>query len=67
MKFEEWVESKRGDDSRTAFLRTFSKKCGVSVQTLQSVVKGARISFYQRAKAISEATGDEVTVQDLCE
>jgi hypothetical protein len=67
MKFNKWVEREQGDQSRTAFLKDFSKKCKVSLQTLQFVVKGGKISFYHRAQAISEATNDEVSIPELCE
>lgn len=67
MKFDKWVAREQGDQSRTVFLKNFSKKCKVSLQTLQFVVKGGKVSFYQRAQAISQATNNEVTIQDLCE
>lgn len=67
MKFDKWVDKKRKKESRTAFLREFSKECGVSLQTLQFVVKGGRVSFYHKAKAISEGTKGAVRVVELCE
>lgn len=67
MNFKEWVDRERGEDSRTTFLRVFSKKCDVSLQTLQFVVKGGRVSFYHKAQAISSATDGAVSVPELCE
>ncbi len=67
MKFEDWVEEERGDESRTKFLRDFSKKSSVSLQTLQFVVKGGRMSIYGKALAISDATGGKVSIPELCE
>lgn len=67
MKFDKWIAREQGEQSRTAFLKDFSKKCKVSLQTLQFVAKGGKISFYVRAQAISQATNNEVTIPDLCE
>ena len=67
MKFEDWVEKKRGKTARTQFLRTFADQSGVSLQTLQSVAKGGRMSLYAKAQAISDATKGEVSIKDLCE
>ena len=67
MKFEDWVEEKRGDESRTKFLRSFAELSGVSLQTLQFIAKGGRISLYPKAQCISEATGGKVSVPELCE
>jgi len=68
MRFKEWVKRERGDKmSRTAFLSGFSKKTGVSLQTLQFVVKGGLMSLYPKAKAISDGTDGEVSIAELCE
>lgn len=67
MRFEDWVDQERGEESRTRFLRGFSKKTEVSLQTLQFAVKGGRMSFYTKAQAISEATSGEVSIPELCE
>jgi len=68
MKFEEWVDREKGEVvSRTTFLREFSTKCDVSLQTLQFVVKGGRISLYNKARDISVATGGDVSIPELCE
>jgi DNA-binding transcriptional regulator YdaS (Cro superfamily) len=67
MKFEDWVEDQRGEESRTRFLRTMADRTGVSLQTLQFVAKGGRVSLYSKASTISEATGGLVTVPELCE
>lgn len=67
MKFSAWVDQQRGDDTRTEFLMSFSEECGVSLQTLRFVMRGGRISFYHKARNISDKTGGEVSVQELCE
>lgn len=67
MRFEEWVDSRRGEQTRTSFLRDFSERTEVSLQTLQFLAKGGRMSLYGKAKVISEATGDKVSVAELCE
>lgn len=67
MIFCDWVDEQRGEESRTTFLRGFSERTGVSLQTLQFVMKRGRISFYHKAKAISEGTDSAVSVQELCE
>jgi hypothetical protein len=67
MKFEAWVEKKREKTSRTAFLRDFSKEVKVSLMTLQHVARGGRVVLYYKAQSISDATGGEVTIPELCE
>lgn len=45
-----------------------ARESGVSYQTIQKVAThGQRVVRYDVAKAISDATGGEVTVKDLCE
>ena len=67
MNFCDWVDEQRGEISRTAFLREFSARTAVSLQTLQFVMKGGRMSFYHKAQAISQGTHDAVSIQELCE
>lgn len=68
MKFEEWVDKQRGSETtRTSFLKQLSKTCGVSLQTLQYAAKGGRISLYNKAQAIADATDGDVSVSELCE
>ncbi len=67
MKFSAWVDHKRGDETRTEFLTRFSEECGVSLQTLRFVMRGGRISFYHKARDISDKTEGGVSVQELCE
>lgn len=67
MTFADWVDAERAEMSRTAFLREFAKKCGVSFQTLQYTIRGVRIKLYDKAEAISIATDREVSVQELCD
>lgn len=67
MRFDAWVEEQRGSKSRTRFLRDLADGSGVSLQTLQFVAKGGRVSLYSKAQAIAEATGGAVTIPELCE
>ena len=67
MKFSDWVEKQRVGISRTKFLRNLSKQSGVSLQTLQFVAKGGRLSLYAKAQAVAGVTGGEVSVTELCE
>lgn len=59
--------SENGSVHKTAILKELSEKCSVSLLTLQNVERGGKIRLYQKAKAISDATGGVVKVEDLCE
>lgn len=52
---------------KTDILKELAKASKVSLLTLQNAERGGKISTYMKAKAISEATGGQVTVKDLCE
>ncbi len=67
MKFEDWVEKNRRNYSRTQFLKNFSEKTGVSLQTLQHAARGGRMGRYQKAAAISKGTDGCVAIEELCE
>lgn len=66
MTFSEWIDTARGDESRTQFLKALSKKAGVSLATLQLASRGGRVGLYQTASMISSATDGAVTIQELC-
>jgi len=69
MKFDAYVlkRTKELGLSRTAYLKTFSEKSEISLQTLQNIARGARMGNYPKAQKVSEATDGEVTIQDLCQ
>jgi len=67
MTFEAWVESERGVVTRTKFLKQVAVSTGVSLQTLQFVAKGGRVSLYHKAQIISDATKGAVSIRELCE
>lgn len=48
-------------------LREIAEKADVSYTTVKSVRKGMRVKLYDVAKRISEATGGEVSIKELCE
>ena len=52
---------------KTNVLKELAKKSGVSLLTLQNVERGGKIQLYAKAKAVSDATGGRVKVEDLCE
>lgn len=53
--------------TKTAVLRELSAKAKVSLLTLQGVERGATMRLYDKAKAVSEATGGKVRIIDICE
>lgn len=57
----EWVQ-RRGRGAITHIFRA----SGVAYSTVYAAAKGQRIKRYDTARAISDATGGEVTVEDLC-
>jgi len=74
MRFSEWIDKEvvRLRISRTEVMRRLSDRLDasgqhVSIATLSSLDRGAKISLYWRAKAIQEATGRRVTITELCE
>jgi hypothetical protein len=66
MKLKEWIDRQPGD-TRTEVYARLAEESGVSLQTISSVDRGMLLKSYPRAKAISEATGGAVTVEELCE
>ena len=69
MKFSDYVASqvKKQGTTKTSFLRDFAAQCGVAYVTLTSVARGAKMTRYDKAKQVSDATGNKVTVKELCE
>lgn len=48
-------------------MRQLAADAGVSYTTIKAVRKGMKLRLYDVAKKISEATGGQVRVEDLCE
>jgi hypothetical protein len=69
MKLRDWVTimATRGNTSRRTVLSHLARVSGVSLMTLGNVDRNARLGNYRTAKAVSEATGGEVSVEDLCD
>lgn len=69
MKLQVWVnkEAEKNNIYKTNVLRDLAKKSGVSFLTLQIVERGGKMSNYEKAKKVSEATQGKVTIKDLCE
>jgi hypothetical protein len=74
MKFSEWIDKETVNRrmNRTQIIRELSevltaKGLHISIATLSTCDRGARIKSYWRAKALSDATGGAVSVPELCE
>ena len=75
MKFAKYVAhalgqlNAKGEEgmTKTQFLTELSQRCGVSLLTLQNLERGSRLVNYTKAKAVSDATGGQVTIKELCE
>jgi hypothetical protein len=52
---------------KTNILKELAKSSKVSLLTLQNIERGGKIQLYAKARAISEATGGKVKVEELCE
>ncbi len=68
MKFSEWVEEeiKKRNINVTDLLESLVKPTGISRSTLWSVYKDGRLSRYDKALALHEATGKKVSITELC-
>lgn len=61
MRFEKWIKKQpRGT------LKAIERSAGISYTTLLKLRRGERMDSYGLATRISEATGGDVTVEDLC-
>lgn len=69
MKLSEYVakEVKRQGKNKTAILKELAQVSNVSLLTLQGAERGATMRMYDKAKAVSDATGGKVRISDLCE
>lgn len=61
MQLSQWVKR----EGRGAITR-ICRESGVAYSTIYTAYRGQRIGRYATARAISDATGGEVTVDDLC-
>lgn len=52
---------------KTNILKELAEASKVSLLTLQNIERGGKIRLYAKAKAISDATGGKVKVEELCE
>ena len=62
MRLSEWLE-KRGWGSAAQL----SYDTRISTATISKAVRGERIGQYRIAKKLSEATGGEVSIEELCD
>lgn len=76
MKLGEWItgqiEAGCATGKKDAYRRladTIRAKGGetVSALTIENTAGGKRLTRYEKAKAVSEATGGQVTIPELCE
>jgi hypothetical protein len=62
MRFREWVDTQpKGTMTR------IQRETGLGYTTIMRARRGEPIAHYETAKRISDATGGEVTVEELCE
>lgn len=62
MKLREYFDSEGAPAPKD-----FATSCGVSYTTIKAVRRGLRLTNYDVARKISEATQGQVTVKELCE
>ena len=69
MRLEEWVAKKVKAEvtTRSRVVKKLAADSGVSKVTLDYVLRGALMQKYDLARRVSEATGGEVSIQELCE
>jgi hypothetical protein len=77
MKLGEWIAKWIADGNASGKkdacrkladkIRTAGGGSTVSTVTIENAAGGMRLSLYDKAKAISDATGGDVTITELCE
>lgn len=69
MKFPDYVEAqvKKQKITRTQFMRDFAEKSGVAFATISAISRGLKMGQYEKAKQVSDATGNKVSIKELCE
>ena len=70
MTFKEYVGSqmkRRKVQVSKQILEEIVAESKVSMLTLRGLMRGQKLVRYDKAKAISEATGGKVTIEELCE
>lgn len=73
MMLEDWVKqqvqaaAEAGQKvSFRSVVESLADKAGVAYMTLAPVAKGGRLSRYEKARAVSQATDWKVTIPELC-
>ena len=66
MTLTEWID-RQPELTRGEVYDRLAKESGVSAQTVGNIDRGMRLNTYNRAKALSDATGGKVTIRELCE
>jgi transcriptional regulator with XRE-family HTH domain len=69
MKFPSYVERQVQTQKvhKTTFLKELAKKSGVAFVTLMNLARGSKLVNYDKAKRLSEATDNKVSIKELCE
>lgn len=69
MKFPDYValQVKKQGTNKTQFLKDFANQSGIAYVTLTSLSRGAKMVRYDKAKQVSDATGNKVSIKELCE
>jgi DNA-binding transcriptional regulator YdaS (Cro superfamily) len=68
VKLSEWIDKKvSATRSRTSVRQELATISGVSFVTVTHVDSGMRLKSYEKAKALSDATGGKVSTEELCE
>lgn len=67
MTLHEYVDLCRDGGTRTLVYRALARASGVHWQTIKDVDRGMRLSNYDKAKALSNATGGKVSIKELCD
>jgi hypothetical protein len=65
MTFAKWFRKYQGTDTDNRAAVKLSAKCGVSVNTIKSALRGARVGA-RTALKLSQASGGEFTPWSLC-
>lgn len=66
--FRDWVDGQalaRGE-AVSVVLEDTARAAHVSVTTLRSAYRGMQIAGFRRARAVSEVTGGDVSIEELC-
>ncbi len=69
MTFHDWVikTAREKDRTMTQVLEDVSARTEISMTTLKACYNGAKMNLYQKAKLLSIATQESVSIAELCE